>query len=293
MNLKRLALLATVVIGSLLVIAQFATPFFKPPPPMPPASVDSEAEWLEWAFELRELSDPPARTPVELTVEIPLKPGAISSRIEMIRTLMAEHPKTAVRNLYAESRAGTVGMYFMNVESATGATFSLLHRGEIQARGRSHTHYNREVSGYVPTMGVNLAAIPTEFTEMNIVDLMLRIYHETWHWLQYKRATDDELHTFKESTKRSQYNQEQCAFWLSAELEAYNATCRVADEWGALGQTENSSCRYEDRADRDYYLFRNIIRATPFASTRNCQRTWAELVGHPHPELFPYQGNTR
>lgn len=286
MTRTRLAALCMVALTAIVLIGDSKMP--EKNLPKPPASVDSEEEYLEWAFEQRPLADPPAPTPAELTVDLPVKSNFPLGPIELVQKLMAQHPKPSVQDLYAASRTGAVGIHFEQSNSPIGATFSLMHAGHIQSRPM-HTLHGRQVNGLVPTLSVNITWLPTDYTAMNIVDMMLRIYHETWHWLQFKRAKPKVRELFNLSSDSSMYGRDACESWLSLELEAYGATCAVAEEWGALGETENSSCRYANRQDRNYFLFRNIIRGKSLDSTRACQRTWAEMVGHPYPELFPYQ----
>ena len=168
-----------------------------------------------------------------------------------------------------------------HVEEKATATFGVRRLDQIKRT--SH----RPKSDVVPVLGIPLEKLRTATSESKIIFWWVSIYHEAVHWQQWLRAESEEEREIFAPTGNEDFSPTrlQCEINFRNELEAYNRACELVREWQWHDMYRSKACLYEEGADRDYAIFVDAMypRWTHFPT---CLPVWAEMAGHPHPELF-------
>ncbi len=150
----------------------------------------------------------------------------------------------------------------------------------------SHTLAYFATFNGVAGFGVDVQSIMTARTEYEILNLMLSVYHEADHYHYWLKASTREQSFFEVLTPAVK-NPESCASRWHAERQAYQVQCALAARWNMTEIDAQLCTQANDPAGFDSVLRMILVSTTEVSPEwEPCIRTWAELAGHPNPQVF-------
>lgn len=242
-------------------------------------SSDPQFARLTEALQMHELEPPPQRTWTAQPLNVPaIMPGTSGNGV--LHGIVSHHPHPLVSvEFNAVLASGEVGM-MDDPEDGAAANFSVLLVEQI-------AYSQKEVQGdRLPVLVVPFRDLATIHTRDEILRWWLVLYHEALHWQQWLNGESQEVKdAFLMKDHREGTSPQECTNILQFELDAYNAECELAREWGRPELPLGDMCLYDEGPDRDYFIFGNMAGAH-YQRIPECLPVWAEMVGHPQPELF-------
>lgn len=248
----------------------------KPPPPLP------EFEMID--FEIDD-SFPPASNADPQTGNL------VSNAFVRTEWMVDHHPSTEISHHFREMVLGKrVGVNVTDrLDENTVASFNTI---PIEAARTTLPEHEPESIGRVPLFSLNRQKIDKVATAREAKVIMIFLYHEWLHYLQYTDAIQadrsEEVDVFVSITPDGQMSEQSCAYHWQHELDAWRDTCHFVGQLGMIDRFEKI-CPWvgEDAAFRQAYFNYNAQHlATGGGKYKECVAVNARLAGHPYPESF-------